>query len=163
MIDTRGGLDLGTIQEIEKQGHYFSTVDGLTSSTDDIAVQYIIDNFDRFVFARDSAYIRINEQLQSYLDNLVTSKYSRAEQDTFPYQRLEVEAWEKDNSTPTPTIDKIALNREVSRDDQLSKVSGKTAYFTDLTDTAIGKSQKIKDQIKASTDLDFINSVNFEG
>ena len=152
----------GVIEEVEKQGYMLVSSNRVWVSSNDVEVQKIIDSFDYVLCEQEKANKRINEQLQEYLNNLISSKYSRAEQDTFPYQRLEIEAHTKDPSSLTPTIDKIALNRGVSRDDQLSKVGAKTAYFTDLTDTAIGKSQKLKDQVKASTDLDYINSINFE-
>lgn len=129
----------------------------------DSAIQKLINDYDPIHIVRDEALARVNIQLQTYLDELVTRKYSRAEQDTFPYQRLEIEAWRKDNTALTPTLDKIALNRGVSRDDQLARVNAKTLAFQSVSDTSIGKCQKLKDQIKASTDLDYINSINFEG
>ncbi len=135
-------------------------VDG--SELDETELQLYIDNFDLITPARTEACKRIDEQLQKALGNPVNESYSRVEQDTFPYQRLEAEAWLKDNSALTPTIDQIAESRGVTRDVQISKITAKTDYLTNLTNTNIGKAQGLKDKVKASSDLDFINSINFE-
>jgi len=148
-------------KHVNADGVVMFSLNGSTVADENI-LQSHINNFDLLAPARNAAYQRINEQLQEYLGNLISSKYSRVEQDTFPYQRLEIEVWQKDNSALTPTIDRIALNRGVTRDEQLSKIEAKTAAFSAITDRAIGKVQGLKDTIKASEDLDFINSVNFE-
>ena len=150
------------INEIHSQGHSLFKLNGKWVCENPIEVQAIIDTFDELQAARDDAYKRIDVQLQEYFDTLISSNYSRAEQDTFPYQRAEIEAWEKDNSTPTPTIDKIALNRGVSRDVQLAKIASKTALFSDITNTGIGKAQGVKDRIKTSINIEFINNASFE-
>lgn len=138
----------------------FAMTDG--SELNETELQLYIDNFDLLTPAKAEAFKRIDEQLQGALGNPVNNSYSRVEQDTFPYQRLEVEAWLKDNSALTPTIDQIAESRGVTRDIQIAKITAKTDYLTNLTNTNIGKAQGLKDQVKASSDLDLINSINFE-
>lgn len=95
------------------------------------------------VVARKAA----DSAVSSYL-----TAYSDIEKLTFPQQRLEVEAHQKNNGVATPVLDSLAEQRGVPREEQIAKAAEKVAYFDLLTKTVVGKQQEYEDKIKAAAE-----------
>lgn len=155
---------IGLIEHLESHGVRIEHRDNQTINKgllSDEEVQDLIDYYDPIPKAKNDAKERIRKQSESLMIDIENS-YPSFERQTWPYQRLEVEAWEKDNSTPTPTIDAIAVSRQISRDEHLSKTLAKTNEFKSMSNHLAGRRQYFEDLIDNSTDLDFISSVNFE-
>lgn len=148
-------------EEINRQGYQLIKIDNKWHSTDDSAVQAIIDSYDPVPDARAEAILRINEQSQTYMQ-AIEDEYPEFEKRTWPTQKEESEAWTLDNNALTPTLDTIALARVMDRVVLIQKTYNKVQDYAYQAATLAGKRQKIEDEIKASNDLDFICNVNFE-
>ena len=124
------------------------------------AVQTIINNFDPLDFERREAKIRIVEQANASLQPL-EDQYPEFEKKTWPYQKLEVEAYQADNSAPTPTIDGIAAQRGVDRINLIISISAKIAAYHSISTLYSGERQRLDDIIEGSTDIEAIRNINF--
>jgi len=149
-----------TQREIEKQGHWTEKRDGEMLYSDKVAIDSIVDNYDPLPDAKVDAILRINEQSQSLMQNIEDS-YPEFEKRTWPTQKAEVEAWDKNNNSPTPLLDIIASTRGVERVALLNKAKSKVEEYNLYAATLAGKRQKLEDEIVASIDLDFICTVKF--
>lgn len=78
---------------------------------------------------------------------LFMSKYSKREQESFPYQREEAKRWELDNTALTPDVDRLALGMGITREELLQAILTNIAQLTDLQ----GYVGKKRDEIKACT------------
>lgn len=157
MTDTYGYIQ----REIERQGHFTEFRDGKMIYSDKSAVELIVANYNPLPDAKADAIKRIREQAQSLMAKTEES-YPSFERQTWPYQRLEVEAWERDNTASTPTIDAIALSKEVSREGQILRTIEKINEFKFSANHLVGRRQYFERLIKSSDDIDFVASINFE-
>ena len=151
----------GLTVEINRLGHTLLSINGVWTSSDDVAVQAIIDSFDELIPARVEAKKRIVAQAQSYMAD-IEAEYPSFEKATWPTQKAEAEAWSIDSASPTPMLDNIATAREMDRVTILDKALVKVVSYNNYAASLAGKRQKLEDDIDNSTDLDFINSINFE-
>tara|TARA_R110001632_G_scaffold23109_2_gene65796 strand:+ start:74 stop:526 length:453 start_codon:yes stop_codon:yes gene_type:complete len=149
------------MNEINKQGHSLMSINGEWVSSNDVAVQAIIDSFDELVPARTEAKARIVEQSQSYMQQ-IESEYPSFERATWPTQKAEIEAWGLDSASLTPLLDNIAIAREMDRVTLLNRTLAKVQAYNIQAAYLAGTRQKLEDEIDNSTDLDFISSINFE-
>jgi len=84
--------------------------------------------------------------------------YPLVERDSWPKQRQEAEAfdqWRNDgrsgNAPATPLLDGIAAERGISTEDMVDRVLTKVAEFDNIAAQALGKKQRLEDQIEAAT------------
>ena len=152
----------GLMNEIIRQGHTLMSIDRTWVSSNDVAVQAIIDSFDELIPSRIEAKKRIVNQSQSYMAE-IEAQYPSFERATWPTQKAEVEAWIADANAPTPLIDTISVARGMDRLTVLNKASVKVHSYNKYAAELAGKRQRLEDYIDSSIDLDFINSINFEG
>lgn len=75
--------------------------------------------------------------------------YSDVERASFEQQRLEIEAYHRDQSVATPTLDALAAQRGISREEQLQRTWSKVNTYFDESTRIIGKQQAYKDQISS--------------
>lgn len=85
----------------------------------------------------------------------------QVEVETWDIQKSEAEAWEKDNNSSTPFIDKLAESREMDRELLISKVLEKTIAYRDYIGTLTGIRQKLEDRIKAANNIDDLNLITW--
>lgn len=150
-----------TQKEIERQGHTTENRDGVMIYSDKDAVLNIIATYDPLPHAKADACARIRDQAQQLMSE-AEDAYPSFEKQTWAYQRLEVEAWEKDNNSPTPTIDAIATSKGAKREEQLNRTLLKVNQFKSASNHLVGRRQYFEDLIKNSSDLDYICTLNFE-
>lgn len=148
-------------KSIEQLGFLVWALDGEYHSSDDVKVQAIIDNYEPLPAARLAAKKRINDQSQALM-SAVEDEYPSFERQTWAKQQSEIESWDIDKTSLTPTLDAIALARSMNRDVLLNKTLLKVNAYNHRALFLIGTRQKLEDDIETSVDLDFINSVNFE-
>ena len=141
------------MDEITKQGYSLMSVNGEWVSSNDVAVQAIIDSFDELVPARAEAKARIVEQSQSYMQQ-IESEYPSFERATWPTQKAEIEAWGLDSASLTPLLDNIAIAREMDRVTLLNRTLAKVQAYNIQAAYLAGTRQKLEDEID--------NSINFE-
>ena len=149
------------MNEITKQGYSLMSVNGKWVSSNDVAVQAIIDSFDELVPAKAEAKARIVEQSQAYMQQ-VESEYPSFERATWSTQKAEIEAWGLDSASLTPLLDNITVAREMDRVTLLNRTLAKVQAYNIQAAYLAGTRQKLEDEIDNSTDLDFISSINFE-
>ena len=116
------------MNEITRQGHSLMSINGGWVSSNDVAVQAIIDSFDELVPTRAEAKARIVEQSQEYMQQ-VESEYPSFERATWPTQKEEIEAWGLDNTSLTPLLDNIAIAREMDRVTLLNRTLAKVQAY----------------------------------
>lgn len=80
---------------------------------------------------------------QYFIDQNVNEHYPAFEQLTFSIQRAEAVAFNLDDKAPTPFIDNIALNKNVSRAHQIARVIEKSAEFEFLCSSICGQRQRL--------------------
>ncbi|MFC0995974.1 hypothetical protein ACFGZ1_06270 [Pasteurella multocida] len=105
----------------------------------------------------------INHAAQEYVDGIAkTYETPEFERDTWLTQRAEAMAWKQDPSAPTPTLDRIAMNRGVDSILLKEKAYQKSMLFTMLSDTIAGQRQKLEDLLMASKSIEEIEQINIQ-
>lgn len=101
-------------------------------------------NLESFAKQRaDEARAAADQATQDYL-----SDFSTVEKMTFEQQRLEVEAYKKNPSVATPTLDALAKERGIPREMQIQKAIVKVDAFTAMATVIVGTQQSYEDSIK---------------
>ena len=152
---------VGLHAAIEAAGHKIYHENGTAISSNDVAVQAIIDSYNPLPYEKMEARKRVIEQINRESDGL-DSSYPVAEMRTFMVQRAEAEAYSLDNSAPTPMLSAIAIRRGITLAEQVTKVNAKLSIHDNIVNVLVGKRQKLNDQIKNETDFVVVQSINFE-
>jgi hypothetical protein len=76
----------------------------------------------------------------SLLNNIV-SPYSPEERETWSIQTKETEAYVLDNTTPTPFIDALSANRNITKEVLITKIQENVTAFQVAAGTILGKQQ----------------------
>jgi len=139
----------GLIEEIRAQGHWVKQVDGVFVSSDDAAVQAIIDAYDPWPNEIEKKKAEIIEKMEEHLNALVLKKYPRFEVESWPYQKQDAEAFTADSNASTPTLDVIAAQRGTSKAEVVARVLAKAEAFNLLAATYAGERQRIENIIDA--------------
>lgn len=129
-------------------------------SSDDAAVQEIIDTYDPLPYERAAAKARIRSQIQAAAEH-IESAYCSIEKQVWPYLRLEIEAWQANSNAPTPTINAISTRANEARSQTLASVAEKVAQFRDFANKLVGDRKKIYAEIDAETDWLTISQINY--
>ncbi|MBD3610539.1 MAG: hypothetical protein HUJ30_08320 [Gammaproteobacteria bacterium] len=82
----------------------------------------------------------------------ITSLYPSAERETWPKQEQEARAYAADPVTPVPFIQGLATARGITVDEQVSRIITKADAYAATAAAAIGKRQKLEDQIQSIVD-----------
>ena len=151
----------GLHEAIANAGHKLWNEDRAWKSTDDVAVQAIIDSYDPLNYEQLNAKIRIIEQIDAHTESLKKS-YPFIEKEIFAYQKIEAEAHTLDSNAPTPTIDSIAASRGSSREDQLAVVKSKVIGNLIFAQALAGERQRLFDIIDASFDWEAVRNTIFD-
>lgn len=139
-IEYNSSVDEMIPDSIEFNGEYYVQ----TFTTSELPESNLQNNLEKeAVDKANTARLKADEITAPYL-----SEFSNTEKLTFQQQELEVLAWQKDNSTPTPVLDSLAEVRGISRDEQIQKAITKVTLFRGLSATIIGQQQKYEDMIK---------------
>lgn len=93
---------------------------------------------------------KIKEILQASDDamNDYMKLFSEVEKHTWYKQEEEINAYNKDNTTPTPMLDALAEARGIDRMTMLNKTNAKVELFKTIAVKIIGKQQAYEDMIK---------------
>lgn len=131
------------------------------SEASDVAVNFIISNFDPLPVERRRAKVRIVAEINEHFAELENS-YPEIEKKRFIVQEWEYDRWIVDDSSPTPTIDAIANRSGRDRLLQIQSVGEKLAAYREPITNAIGDRQKLFDQIEAELDWQALSQVKYE-
>lgn len=110
--------------------------------------------------AKAEKMAEINQKAQAFVSAAAElDKTPEFTQATWQEQANEAKAWHADNSTPTPTLDQIAISRGISPEILRERAYQKTVAFRYLTNTIEGKRQKYEDQLDAAETLEAVTSI----
>lgn len=74
-------------------------------------------------------------------------------------QKLEAQAYIKDNKSPTPFIDALVINRDVKKEWLINKVLEKVKAYESYIGSLTGKRQKYEDKIKLAKTVEDLNLI----
>lgn len=110
--------------------------------------------------AKNEKLAEINSKAQEFINDL--TDYNRTppfERDTWAIQREEVIAWEKDNATPTPTLEWISQSRGVPLDVLRQKAYEKAVIYQKVSSFVTGQRQKYEDRLNAAETLEQVQAI----
>lgn len=144
---------------ISDAGYRLEEKDGVWVSSDDTAVQAIIDNFDPLPDAKKAAYKRLIDQFNVATQSLEDA-YPEVEKRTFIKQELEARAYLADSSASTPTLAPIASARGLTVEALAGRVISHADEFTTSSAGLIGLRQAKEDTVDAETDWQAVSAIN---
>lgn len=151
----------GLIEEIKAQGHTIKMVNNEWVTSNDEAVQAIIDSYDPLPRAKQEARQRIIKQCQDAAA-VMENAYPEIEKRTFTRQEAEARAYVADNSAATPILSAIASARGLTVGELANRVIAHSDLFTAQAAALIALRQAKEDQIDNSTDWREVQNINLE-
>lgn len=103
---------------------------------------------------------QINDAAQSEAD-AVAGHYPLFERETWRDQEAEALAWQADNQAPTPTLDIIALERDITVAALVPLVLDNAAAFRAMAAQLAGKRQRLRDEIIAAETVDEVLAIEW--
>lgn len=106
---------------------------------------------------------KLNEINRAYSAELATilDQYPHAETLTFDKQEREARAWDADNTTATPYLDAMLVERPLTKADLVTRIIAKADQFTAASGAATGKRQRLEDDIAAAEDLATLEGITW--
>lgn len=150
----------GLHQAISKAGHSLRQENGIFVSSDDDAVQAIIDGY-TLAQAQASKCLEVDKHAQTKFDNAV-SGVSPAEMAGWSILREEQIKYEASGNTDDcPSIVSEAQVRGITVNALAAKVKGNAAQFNFLRASIAGTAGKHKDAIKFTVTFDEVSAYSF--
>jgi len=146
-------------EAINEAGHTLYRRDGKWVSSDDKAVQKIIDEFDPLPIVKDLALKKLVKEFNMLVSD-IEDIYPDAEKRTFIIQAAEARSYLLDSSAHVPTIDALAKARGVTVDDMANRINAKAVKYTEKVNTLIGLRQAKKDEVNTQTDFNLIQKIS---
>ena len=144
---------------VNDAGHKLEDKDGVWISSDDNAVQLIINNFEPLEDERKEAKKRLIEQFEEATKDLEAS-YPESEKRTFTKQEVEARSFITDNTARTPTLSQISSGRGKTVLDVALKVVEKADIYTAQIGALIGIRQAKEDLIDSESDWEIIATIS---
>jgi hypothetical protein len=149
----------GLHSAIKEAGHRLWHENRNTYSTNDAAVQVIIDNYNPLPLTKIDAKKRLVEQFNKLMEGL-ESEYPEVEKRTFTKQETEARLYIEDSSALTPTLSPIATARGMSLTELANRTIVKADEYTVQVGTLIGQRQAKEDSIDGEEDWLVVEGVN---
>lgn len=150
----------GLHSHIAENGFSLEQIDGVWISSDDLAVQVLIDDYDPLTPAKLEAKARLTEQAEKSL-SAIYNQYPGFERQTWADQESEARNWVNDNAVATPTVSALALQRGVDKEILMAKIIANADAWRQLAATYAGERQRLEDLIDDSNDFNGITTINF--
>lgn len=114
----------------------------------------------QFELAKTNKLAELNAQAQIFINQVAgLDQVPEFEVQTWAIQGIEAKAWHDNPSAPTPTLDAIALARQIPADVLKQKAYEKTVKFELLTAHVAGIRQGIADKIMMTQDVDAVDAI----
>ena len=152
----------GLHEAIGDAGHKLWHEDRVWKSTNDAVVQALIDNYDHVPYEREKALERVSEQFEKAA-LAVDGMYPMTEQRSFYKQEREAKAFNRDNTSSTPLLSRIAAKRGGTVADLAAKVLINSNKSESALGDLIGTRHKREVAIGAATDLQALLDIKLEG
>lgn len=161
MIDyTEKGAGLHA--RIAAAGHWLQSIDGVWHSSDDAAVQALIDGY-TVADSQSDVCARINALGRQLRDSAVAG-VSPAEMASWPIKRAEAIAYTATgNAADAPMLTAEAAARGVTLADIVARVQGNAAALSMLEAMIGGTEGKHRDAVKALTTFEAVLAYDYSG
>lgn len=155
MIDFKGRNCLALQDRIREAGLWLAEVDGVWESSDDAAVQDVIDSFD--LNTVKSVIAKNIEALATAKRNKMIAAYSPGEMASWPIKREEALKFQQTGlASDAPNLGTEASYRGISLADLVTKVLKDAAMFSAIEASIAGTSGKHRDYVKNAVSIDDI-------
>jgi len=145
----------------ENRNVIFRRKDGVAlTSADELAIETLLNDYDYVAVLRAEAKARHVEQSQAYVQ-AIEDQYPEFEKRTWPDQKIDVLAFRANPNASTPTLDDIAAYRGVERLVIIEAADAKVSSMHAIATKLSGHRQKLEDEIDASTEEAFLETVEF--
>lgn len=160
MIDFYNKRCVELLDVIVSNGYCVEEIDGVLTSSNDLAVQSIIDNF---------TLQELKDRRCMYVDKLATDKrnkviapYSPGEMAAWPIKRAEAVAYQvSGNAIDAPNLNAEATARGIPLPTLVNKVLSDAARFSWIEAHIAGTSGKHRDAIRTCQTIEEIMSYNY--
>ena len=160
MIDLKGkGLFTGTLGAVPIAGHWARFEDGVWITSDDIAVQEIIDSF-----TLDQAKAEIKAKvttLAKAIRDKIVSGTSPGEMASWPIKFAEASAYSANPSAVTPMLTTEATQRGVTVESIAVRVTVNAVILGRIEANIAGTQGRHNDNLKALTTFDDVAAYDF--
>lgn len=150
---------IGLHNFISSSGHKLTDRDGVWISSDDIAVQDIIDAYDPLPLAVVEAKARLVEQADKEAEYQL-NKYPKIVRETFTELERQALLFISNNSASVPMIDEIATKRGKTKAFISNKVKLRAENIRAFANEINARIQYKNDLIDASTDWKVVDAIN---
>ena len=144
---------------IKDSGHWLKERDGVFISSDDIAVQAIIDGFDQVAELKIDLKAQLVEDSQNFVETALLKDYPKFEVDTWQNQLRDADAYIADNNAVAPTLEALSTQRNISMLEAANKVKAKAAVFEAFSGKQAGERQRLEDLIDAAETVEALNAI----
>ena len=135
-------------------------IDGLQLTTsDEAAIQAIIDSYDPLPKAKADAKARLVEQFNAVMSD-IENAYPEAVKRTFDRQESEAREYVANNAVIGSTLQRLATKRGITVDDLATKIITKADALRVLVDDLNGDMQALEDQIESETNWQTVEQIN---
>ena len=152
---------IGLHAAIARAGHSLRQENGVWISSDDAAVQAIIDGY-TLAKAKALKQAEISLHAKSLRDKVV-STISAGEMASWPIKLAEASAFAANPATPTPMLSAEASIRGITVADIVGKVGNNATGFAGLEAQIGGIDGMHRDAVAALTTFEAVNSYDFSG
>lgn len=143
---------------IAQAGYSLWMLNGIWYSTNDVAVQNIINAYNPLAATQAEALERIKDAVQTRLA-LITFPFPQNEIHTWPSQVNEAFAYATNPAVPTPMLSGIAAGSGQTVAALSSTVMAKYAAYTSSASVLIGLRIKFSNEVSAATDWTTIPAI----
>ena len=160
MIDFYNKRCVELLDVIVSNGYCVEEIDGVLTSSNDLAVQSIIDNFTlQELKDRRCAYV---DKLATDKRNKVIAPYSPGEMAAWPIKRVEALAYQSSgNPSDAPNLSAEAASRGMSLQTLVTKVLNDAARFSWIEAHIAGTSGRHRDAIRLCQTHEEIMNYNY--
>lgn len=148
--------------QIVQRGYewFFDGVSGDDESKHD-EINSMISSYDPLIVLKKEKKLEILEDSESIMNAAILKNYPRFEVDTWQNQKSDAESYLKDNNAITITLDALASQRGVSKQETAEKIVNKAAQFAAFSAKYAGERQRLEDLIDSATTIEQLNNIRF--
>jgi len=153
---------LGLHRAINESGHSIEQINGVWISSNDTAVQAIINSYDSLPYERAEKKAELVKDSEEVLNLQVLSKYPRFEIDSWQNQKADAEAYTLDINATTLTLDALSSVRGITKEVAAERILNKAAQFAVLSASYAGERQRLEDLVDNALTIEEIHAIKFQ-
>jgi len=150
---------LGLHTAIRDAGYALTQKNNIWVSSDDTAVQVIIDNYDQVPVLRAELKAKLVIDSQDFVNEAILKQYPKFEVDTWQNQLRDANSYIADNNATVPTLEALATQRSITKLDTANKILSKAAVFEAFSGKQAGERQRLEDLIDDAETVAELNAI----